>query len=677
MSKFEMRSLPVVTTIVLLSINLAGQDTRFSPQRMDTTCKPCEDFYQFVNGNWLKDNPIPAAFPTWGTFSILQQDNRKVLREILEDAGRGGPTASDAAKITGTFYASCMDESRIEVRGIAPIADELSRIDAIKDIQGLRAEMARLHGSGVPAVFQFFSAADRQDSSKTMVVISQGGLSLPNKDYYTKTDEKSKQTRSDFAKHVGRMFELLGHVPERASREAGIVMKIQTELADGSMDPVEGRDPFATTNKRSLTQLQQMTPAFLWREYLTARSVPSFSELNIGQPKFFEKLNRMFTEVSVEEWQVYLRWQVLNSAAPRLSSKFQEENFNFFNRTLNGTPEMQPRWQRCVVATDASLGEALGQAFVEKRFPPESKARMAVLVDNLTKSFRERIQTRDWMSEDTKKQALKKLDAITRSIGYPDQWKDYTSLRLTRDSYFENTAQAAALEIRRNLDKIEKPNDRAEWRDGTPATVNAYYGPANNVIVFPAGILQPPFFDPQADDALNYGAIGALIGHEMTHAFDDRGSQFDASGNLQNWWTPDDRNKFSSRAECVSEQFSGYKTSDGMPLNGKLVLSESIADLGGITMAYYALQKSMAGKPRPANIDGFTPEQRFFIGYAIIWASNQRPEAERRQALTDTHALARYRINGPLSNLKEFATAFACNATDAMVRQANRQCQVW
>jgi len=337
---------------------------------------------------------------------------------------------------------------------------------------------------------------------------------------------------------------------------------------------------------------------------------------------------------------------------------------------------MEPRWQRCVVATDAALGEALGQAFIEKRFTPEAKARMSALVDNLTSTFRERIQTRDWMSEATKQQALKKLDSITRKIGYPDKWRNYTSVRLARDTYFENTRQALTFDTRRNLDKIGKPPDQTEWTM-TPPTVNAYYRPANNEIVFPAGILQPPFFDPQADDALNYGAIGAVIGHEMTHAFDDRGSQFDAKGNLRNWWTMDDRNKFATRAECVSEQFSGYKTTEGMNLNGKLVLSESIADLGGITMAYYALMKSMEGKPRPANIDGFTPEQRFFIGYAVVWARNQRPEAERRQALTDAHALARYRANGPLSNLKEFATAFSCNANDAMVRQANRQCQIW
>jgi putative endopeptidase len=501
-------------------------------------------------------------------------------------------------------------------------------------------------------------------------------LSLPNKDYYTKTDDKSKQTRADFAKHVARMFELLGHISQRSAEEGEAVLRFQLQLADGAMDPVEARDLAATTNKRSLAQVQQLTPDFSWKDYVAARSAPSVSDVNVGQPKFFENVNRMLKSVPLADWQTYLRWQVLNTAATLLSSKFEEEHFNFFNRTLSGTPQMEPRWQRCAIATDASLGEALGQAFVEKKFSPEARARMSALVDNLTKSFRERIQTREWMSDATKQQALKKLDAITRKIGYPDKWKNYSSVRLARDAYFENTTQAAVFEARRNLDKIGKPTDRAEW-GMTPPTVNAYYRPANNEIVFPAGILQPPFFDPEADDALNYGAIGAVIGHEMTHAFDDRGSQFDANGNLKNWWTTDDRNKFATRAECVSEQFSGFKTTDGMNLNGKLVLSESIADLGGITMAYYALQKSMEGKPRPANIDGFTPEQRFFIGYAVVWARNQRPEAERRQALTDEHALARYRTNGPLSNLKEFATAFTCNANDAMVRLANRQCQIW
>jgi predicted metalloendopeptidase len=656
-------------------MNLAAQN-RFTPQWMDPTCKPCDDFYQFVNGNWLKDNPIPNAFAAWGTFNILQQDNRKVLREILEDATRAEANAGEATRLVGTFYGSCMDEAHIDSRGITPIADELARIDGIKDTRGLQAEIARLHNAGVPAVFQFGSAPDRQNSSRTIPNIGQGGLSLPNKDYYTKTDDKSKQTRAEFVKHMARMFELLGHTAQRASEEADTVLRIQSQLADGAMDPVEVRDLAATSNKQLLAQVQQLTPEFSWKDYVLARFVPVFSDLNVAQPKFFQNLNRMLRSVPLADWQTYLRWQLLNSSATALSSKFEEEHFNFFNRTLTGTREMEPRWQRCAVATDAALGEALGQAFIEKRFTPEAKARMATLVDNLTRTFRERIQTRDWMSEATKQQALTKLDSITRKIGYPDKWRNYASVRLARDTYFENTRQALTFEARRNLDKIGKATDRTEWTM-TPPTVNAYYRPANNEIVFPAGILQPPFFDPQADDALNYGAIGAVIGHEMTHAFDDRGSQFDAKGNLKNWWTPDDRNKFATRAECVSEQFSGYKTTEGMNLNGKLVLSESIADLGGITMAYYALMKSMEGKPRPANIDGFTPEQRFFIGYAVVWARNQRPEAERRQALTDAHALARYRTNGPLSNLKEFATAFACNANDAMVRQANRQCQIW
>ena len=669
------RPLVALACVALFSVNVAAQN-RFTPQWMDPTCKPCDDFYQFVNGNWLKDNPIPNAFAAWGTFNILQQDNRKVLREILEDATRTGANAGEATRLVGTFYGSCMDDARIDSRGITPIEDELARIDGIKDTRGLQAEIARLHNAGVPAVFQFGSAPDQQNSSRTIPNISQGGLSLPNKDYYTKTDDKSKQTRAEFVKHMARMFELLGHTRQRASEEADTVLRIQSQLADGAMDPVEVRDLAATSNKRLLAQVQQLTPEFSWKDYVSARLGPVFSDLNVAQPKFFQNLNRMLTSVPLADWQTYLRWQLLNSSAAALSSKFEEEHFNFFSRILTGTREMEPRWQRCAVATDAALGEALGQAFIEKRFTPEAKARMSTLVDNLTRTFRERIQTRDWMSEATKQQALTKLVSITRKIGYPDKWRNYASVRLARDTYFENTRQALTFEARRNLDKIGKPTDRTEWTM-TPPTVNAYYRPANNEIVFPAGILQPPFFDPQADDALNYGAIGAVIGHEMTHAFDDRGSQFDAKGDLKNWWTPEDRNKFATRAECVSEQFSGYKTTEGMNLNGKLVLSESIADLGGITMAYYALMKSLEGKPRPANIDGFTPEQRFFIGYAVVWARNQRPEAERRQALTDAHALARYRTNGPLSNLKEFAAAFACNANDAMVRQANRQCQIW
>ena len=661
---------------MFLSMSIAAQDTRFDVKRLDTTCKPCEDFYQFVNGMWLKENPVPAAYSRWGTFQILQEQNLAIMRDILQDAAAANAAQGSNEQVIGSFYASCMDEARIERQGSSPIAAELNRIDRMRTVADLESEMIRLHQEGIPVVFAFGASFDFNDSSRRMAWAVQGGLSLPNRDYYTNTDEKSKQTRQDFQKHAGRMLELLGDTPDAAAKAADAVMRIETQLAAVSMTPAERRDPAAQLNKRSLEQLAAMTPDFSWKNYIAERGAPSVSTVNIGQPKFFAGFEDMLKATPIADWKAYLRWQVLHEAAPRLSSKFVDEDFNFFARTLTGARELQPRWRRCVVAADNLLGDALGRIYVEKRFKPEARARMNTMIDNLVSAYRERIRKTDWMSAATREQALIKLAAFTRKIGSTEKWKDYSSLRLTKDAYYGNVRQAAALEEKRDIEKIDKPVDKGEWTM-TPPTVNAYYSAPNNEIVFPAGILQPPFFDANADDALNYGSIGAVIGHEVTHGFDDSGSQFDPQGNLRNWWTEEDRKKFTARAECVADQFSGYQATDGTKLNGKLVLGESIADLGGITIAYDALKKSMEGKPRPANIDGFTPEQRFFIGWGVVWAMTQRPESERQQALSDPHPLSRYRVNGPLSNLPEFAAAFGCKAGDAMVRPADRRCSVW
>jgi putative endopeptidase len=664
-------------SILLLSTSIGAQDSsRFNVKRMDPTCKPCEDFYQFVNGEWLKDNPVPAAYARWGTFQILQEDNLKVLRGILQDAAEAKPAAGTNEQIIGSFYASCMDEAKIDAEGTAPVADELARIDRIRSFADLETEIIRLHQSGIPAVFAFGASFDFNNSSQRIAWAIQGGLSLPNNEYYTKSDDKAKATREEFAKHVARMLELLGDKPADTAKAAQAVLAIETQLAEVSMTPAERRDPAKQLNKRSVAELNALTPDFSWPKYFAARGVPSPSVVNIGQPKFFEGMNRMFKTVPVADWKTYLRWHVIHEAAPRLSAKFVDEDFSFFGQTLTGAKELQPRWRRCVQAADSLLGEALGRLYVEKRFRPEARARMDAMIDNLVLAYRERIAKTDWMSGATREQALAKLEAFSRKIGNPAKWKDYSSLQFGRSGYYSNVRLTSALEEKRDIEKIDKPVDKGEW-SMTPPTVNAYYNAANNEIVFPAGILQPPFFDSEADDALNYGAIGAVIGHEITHGFDDQGSQFDPQGNLKNWWTQEDRNKFTNRAECVAEQFGGYQTSDGTNLNGKLVLGESIADLGGLTIAYDALEKSMEGKPRPAKIDGFSPEQRFFIGWGVIWAMSQRSESERQQALGDGHPLSRYRVNGPLSNLPEFAAAFGCKAGDAMVRAANRRCQIW
>ena len=665
-----------VVSLFFLSMTVGAQNSRFDVKRMDPTCKPCEDFYQFVNGNWLKDNPVPAAFGRWGTFNILQEQNFETLRGILQDAAASAAAQNSNEGLIGSFYASCMDEARIESQGAMPIAAELARIDRIRNAADLQTELSRLHQDGIPAAFAFGSSSDLKNSSQQIAWAVQGGLSLPNKDYYTKTDDKSKQIREEFVSHVARMLVLLGDKRDAAGKAGETILSMETRLADASMAPAERRDPAAQDNKKSLAELSTMTPDFSWKQYLTGRGVPSAAVVNIGQPKFFERFNEMLKTTPIADWKTYLRWHVVHDAAPRLSSRFVDEDFAFFSKTLTGAKELQPRWRRCVVVADNLLGDALGRLYVEKRFGPEARARMNAMIDNLVGAFRERIQTEDWMSPATREQALVKLQAFTRKIGSTEKWKDYSSLRLTRDAYYANLRQATALEEKRDIAKIDKPVDKGEW-SMTPPTVNAYYNPTNNEIVFPAGILQPPFFDAQADDALNYGAIGAVIGHEISHGFDDQGSKFDPQGNLRNWWIDEDQNKFMTRAECVSEQFGGYQAADGTNLNGKLVLGESIGDLGGITIAYAALKKSMEGKPRPANIDGFTPEQRFFIGWGVIWATSQRIESERQQALGDPHAIARYRVNGPLSNLPEFAAAFGCKAGDAMIRADNRRCRVW
>lgn len=679
---FKMRLVMFGAFACVLAIGaaIAQRNNRgFDVGRMDTTCKPCADFYQYANGKWLASNPIPNAYSRWGSFDILAENNRVTLRDILESAAKTSGAAkkgSNEQKI-GDFYATCMNEAAIEAAGAQPLAPVFARIEAIKDTRELQSEIARLQRIGIPALFNFGAQPDLKNNTQVIANAAQGGLSLPNRDYYTKQDEKSQKIREQFLAHMTRTFTLLGDAPDRAATEARTVMTLQTKLAESSRTPVALRDPNAQYNKKSLAELAELTPDFSWQSYLTARDVTTpVTEINIGQPEFFKAMGALLKDASLDDWKTYLRWQVINATAPRLSSKFVSENFNFYNGVLQGTKEQLPRWRRCVAATDAGLGEALGQVYVQKAFPPEAKARMQKLIGNLLAVYHERLTAADWMSEETRHQALAKLATFAQKIGYPEKWRDYTALDITRDSYLDNALHAAEFEARRNIRKIGKPVDRTEW-GMTPPTVNAYYNSLFNEIAFPAGILQPPFFNAAADDALNYGAIGAVIGHEISHGFDDRGSLFDAQGNLRMWWTPADRTNFEKRAQCVKDQFSSFKVEENLNINGELVAGESIADLGGINVAYAAFEKSLQGKPRPADIDGFTPEQRFFLGYAQIWGANARREAERLQVSNDPHPLPRYRTNGPLSNMPEFAAAFGCKMGDAMVRPAAERCQVW
>ena len=660
-----------------LSVHSGGTNSRgFDLSDLDTTCKPCADFYQYATGGWRLHNSVPPSYADWGRFTELANKNEETLHDILDAAAkdRHAQKGSNEQKI-GDFYGSCMDTSRIESQGIKPIQPELDRIAAISSQSSLQAEIARLQGFGVDALFDFSSEPDFKDSSQVIGVAFQGGLGLPERDYYFRDDTASQQLRDKYVAHVATMFGFLGDSRDAAAAEAKTVMAIEKQLAQASSKPEDLRNPAANYNRMDRASLKSLTTQFSWDSYFREVGFPDIGAVNVGQPKFFQSFDQMLGTVPLSEWKSYLRWCLINAAAPRLSSHILDEDFDFYSRTLEGVKDPEPRWKRCVSATDNYLGEALGQKYVEKTFPPAAKAAALQMVHNLIDALHADIETLDWMGPDTRKQALAKLDALTLKIGYPDKWRDYSSYAVTRDSYAQNAFQGALFEFRRNLAQIGKPIDRSEWGITTPS-VNAYYNPTMNEVVFPAGILQPPFFDPKSDEALNYGGIGAVIGHEMTHGFDDSGSQFDAQGNLKNWWTPEDRRNFEARAECIVQQFDGYTVQPGLKENGKLVEGESIADLGGITIAHAAFEKAIAGK-NIAPIDGMTADQRFFLGWARLWADNMRPEREVLLTNTDPHPISRFRVNGPMSNLPEFASAYSCKAGDAMVRPANARCRIW
>jgi len=646
----------------------------FDTANLDKSCKPCDDFFQFAMGGWMKNNPIPPEYPTWGSFSVLADKNQQNLREILEAAEKSESPANSNEKKTGDFYASCMDTPAIEAAGIKPLDPLLQRVAQIKNVQDLQATAARLQSAGVGVLFRFTSNQDAKDSTQVIATAIQGGLGLPDRDYYLREDDKSKKMRNDYTQHVAKMLELLGDSAEKATTEAAAVLTIETSLAKASISNVDLRDPNKTYHRMKVADAQSLTPDFSWHAYLQAVGHAEVQEMNIAQPDFFKVLNAQITSVPLDDWKTYFRWHVVNSAALALPETFVNEDFDFRGRILTGAKQIQPRWKRCVQSTDRSLGEALGQVYVQKYFPPEAKAHALEMVHNLIAALRDDLKTLPWMGPETRAQATAKLDAFALKIGYPDKWRDYSALKIERAAYLQNLERSTEFEFDRRLNKIGKPVDRTEW-GMTPPTVNAYNNSSMNEIVFPAGIMQPPFYDPKADDAVNYGGMGAVIGHEITHGFDDHGSQFDGQGNLKNWWSPDDLKNFKERAQCVSDQFDGYVVDTDLHENGKLVLGESIADLGGLTISYAAYEKSLEGKPRPPDKDGFTPEQRFFLGWEQVWGANTRLEYARLLANTNPHPLPRFRGNGPISNMAEFARAFGCKKGDTMVRA--QVCKIW
>ncbi len=671
----------ICAVALLLSVGFMAKpsnDSNIKPidtRNFDTSVKPSEDFYQYANGGWISKNPIPPDQSRWGSFNEVQERNFVILHDILENAAKNsGEEGSNIQKV-GDFYFSGMDSAHIEEAGAKPLEAEFKRIDAIKDETDLQAEIAHLHTIEIGVPFAFFIEQDAKNSTEEIAQLFQSGLGLPDRDYYTKTDDKSKDLRDKYVAHLVNTFTLLGDDPSTASANAKIVMDMETRLANASMTRVDMRDPEKIYHKMSINDLGKLTQAFSWVKYFNDIGVKDPGKINVGQPDFMKEVSAMISDVPLPNWKTYLRWHLIGEYGNYLSSGFVNEDFNFFGKTLTGQKELRPRWKRILVTVDGDIGEALGQLYVAKAFTPEAKARAVQLVANLRSSLHNRIENLVWMSETTKKQALKKLDAFTVKIGYPDKWRDYSSLKIDRGPYVLNVMRAYEFEFKRNLNKIGKPVDRTEW-GMTPPTVNAYYNPSMNEIVFPAGILQPPFFYSDADEAVNYGGIGAVIGHEMTHGFDDEGRQFDAEGNLKDWWTSDDSAKYTERTKLVEEEFDGFVAIDTLHVNGKLTLGENLADLGGLTVAYAALEKELEGKSRE-KIDGFTPEQRFFLSFAQIWRSNIRPENQRMRLITDPHSPGRFRCIGPISNMVEFKQAFDIPDDSPMMRSIGKRVKIW
>jgi endothelin-converting enzyme/putative endopeptidase len=643
----------------------------FDPRAIDRSVSPCANFYQYACGTWNRNNPIPADQASWGRFNELQENNREVLHQIAEKDAKPSPSRTPVEQKVGDYWAACMDEARIGELGTAPLKPELDRIAAMHGKRDLALELARLHAIGINAFFNLSSGQDFKDSTEVIAQVDQAGLGLPERDYYFKDDPKSAEIRREYVKHLAAMFRLLGNREDQADRKAANVMKLETALAKGSLDVVARRDPANVYHRMPLAQLESLATGFDWPVYLGEMKAPAFKELNVAAPDFIKAMDALLKAPDLDDIKTYLAWQYVHNQAPLLPSAFVDENFRFYRTVLTGTKEMRPRWKRCIQMEDAELGEALGQEYVNRTFGEEGKERTLQMVHYLEQALGKDIEQVDWMSAATKQKAIEKLHAVTNKIGYPERWKDYSSVTITRNDALGNSNRATDFEVHRDLNKIGRPVDRLEWQM-TPPTVNAYYDPQMNNINFPAGILQPPFFNREGDDAANFGAIGAVIGHELTHGFDDQGRQFDAKGNLFDWWTEADAKAYEQRSECLVKEYGSFKVGD-VNLNGKLTLGENTADNGGLRLAYMALLAKLAGKGKKE--DGFTAEQRFFLGFGQIWCENMRPEAERLQATTDPHALPQFRVNGTVSNMKEFSTAFGCSEGQPM--DPVKSCRVW
>ncbi len=663
--------LKVIIALALISVSRAS----FVPENFDTTVKPQDDFYRYANGSWLKRTAIPPEYARWGSFDELMQRNISNLKLLCERASAQDNSPSAIEHMVGDFYASGMDEAAINQSGAAALNFEFTKISAIATPADVLNEIASLHKIGVNAGFEFGSEADFKDSNHELAQLAQGGLGLPDRDYYFRDDDKSKKLREAYVKHVAKTLMLLGDSQTSAQTGSQAVMKLETSLAQASLSAVQLRNPYASYHKMTVQKVESLVPDLNLTSYFTSVRAPSFTDINLAHPDFFKAFSVVLNTTPISDWKTYLRWHLVHTYSPYLSDDYVRENFSFYGVTLTGTKVMKPRWKRVVTTIDRSIGEALGQLYVNAYFPAESKERALKLVSNLRAALGDKIGTLEWMDEATKQKAREKLNSFTVKIGYPDTWRDYSNLVINRGPYVLNVLKANAFEVRRNLIRIGKEVDKSEWGMSTP-TVNAYYNPLQNEIVFPAGILQPPFFDAKADDAVNYGGIGAVIGHEMTHGFDDQGRQFDSHGNLTNWWSKESEQKFKVRSAAIVDQFNGYFPISDLHINGQLTQGENIADLGGLKIAYAGLQKALADQSRD-KIDGFTPEQRFFISFASVWAGKMTPESLRLQLNTNPHSPGEFRTNGPLSNLDEFAQAFNVPEGAGMRRSADKRFTIW
>ena len=642
---------------------------------MDTSVQPCEDFYRYSCGNWSKKNPIPADQASWDVYGKLAYDNERLLWGILDQAAKGGVGRGDSERKIGDYFQACMDEPAVERAGLQPIASALKRIAAIQSLADLAKAVTAGHadGTGSGTLFNISSDQDLENSQSVIAFANRGALGLPDRDYYTKTDAKSVEIRKKYVAHMASVFELLGDSAYNAASKARLVMAIETELASSMLTRVELRDPHKLLHKMDRKAFQALTPSFAWDGFFPALGLEGAQTMNVTEPAFYQALEKSLRAHKIADWRAFLRWNLIRDASPYLSSAFVNANFEFYSKYLRGVPEQQPRWRRCVRWTDRDLGEVLGQVFVAKTFTPETKARTVAMTKEIELAMENDLKQLPWMGDETRKRALEKLHSIVNKIGYPDKWRDYSALTISPTDFGGNVLRASQFEDRRQLAKIGKPLDRTEW-GMTPPTVNAYYNPQMNDINFPAGVLQPPLFDPKLDDAPNYGNTGSTIGHELTHGFDDEGRQFDAEGNLKDWWTAKDGAEFDRRAKCISDQYSGYIAVDDIHINGKLTLGEDVADLGGTMLAYYAWKHATEGTPQPT-LDGLTPDQRYFVGMAQWACGEVRPEMKRERALTDPHSPLEYRVNGVVSNMPEFAHAYGCKAGQSMVRE--NACRVW